>query len=504
MFKTKPFRLLCGLLAALLLTGALVACGDSTEGSGDTQAPTGTTPERVDESETEDPVQAALDAIGKVDFDGRDFTILYQDGFKSEVYAADAQGDGSGTAQVISEAVFTRNTRLEELCELKLQFIERDSATLSNMVSNEAVAPTGDFQMIDAYTFMEAGWATNAYLRDFNEMGISLEGEWWDQGTADFVLAGGVYFMSGSLNTGDDHVTYLMAFNKNMQKTYANTVPNPYDTVRAGEWTLEYFNSILQGISKENGDGKWDEKDTYGFVTSWVFGQTFFFGADLRYVINDDTVDEPQLYLSDARLMERAINTVNTARKIYHDNHATYMAPGGQEANNCDAFIEDRAMFFGDTCGWIGNFNTQMESDYGIVPIPKYDKAQEHHCTWTHASGSSVCLTSALNEDDLEIIGDIMETYALLSHRYLKPAYYDTVLASRNMRDADSVEMLDILFNNRIFDMPFYFTESFGSFGDIVHECVNQNADNFNSKYTTAEKMFNKRLDKLLSKLEKE
>ena len=315
------------------------------------------------------------------------------------------------------------------------------------------------------------------------------------------MLAGGVYFMSGSLNYGDDNVTYVLIFNKDMQKTYSNTVPDPYQTARDGEWTLDYFNTVIQNISSDNGDGKWDENDTYGFINTWEYGNTFFIGADLRYIDNTDA-DEVKLFLSDKSQMEKALEVLELSQAIYHNNNASYMSPPGQENLGQTAFKENRGLFYGEVVAHLTPLTREMDNEFGILPVPKYNKAQEFYRTWTHASGSSFAVTSAISEDKAETVGDILEAYALLSHQYLKPAYYDITLTSRNVHDAESAEMMDMMFSNRVYEMSFYFTD-FGFF-ELFKTATNDNSDSFSSTYSSASGKFSKKLKNLLRRLERD
>lgn len=501
--KTKVSKLLAPLLAGMMLLGSLAACGNPEENPGESGTGTGGQTDAASEGETADPAKAALDALGEIDYGGRELAVLYDAAFKNEVVGLNETVDAAGgNSQVINDAVYTRNSMLEDRCNLKFTYIDRDTSSQVTMVQNEASAPTGDFQLIDARFDSTSSLATNAYLYDLNSLGMNFDAEWWDKGTADFALEGGVYFMSGTLNIGDDGVTYVLIFNKVMQKTYANTVPNPYDTVRAWEWTLDHFNEIIQGVSKENGDGKWDELDTYGFITTWEYGNTFFIGSDLRYVINDETVEAPTLYLSESGRMEKAVNVLETAQKIYHDNNASYMSPPGEEVKGVTAFKESRGMFFGEIVNHLATLNKEMQdAEYGIVPVPKYDKAQEFYRTWSHESGSTFSVTSAIPEADKEVIGKILEAYAILSHQYLKPAYYDTVLTSRNVKDPDSAEMMDLIFQNRVCDMGFYFRDL--GFYELFKSSVNDENVGFTSAYQTKAKGFDRQITRILRNLQK-
>ncbi len=405
----------------------------------------------------------------------------------------------SDNSQVINDAVYKRNTLLEERCNLTFTYIAQNDASIGSKITNEAAASTGDFQLIDTMLGSTAGHATSGYLYDLLELGVDIEGEWWDSGTADFVLEGGVYFMSGSLNFGDDNLTYVLIFNKDMQKEYARSVPNPYDTVRKWEWTLEYFNTVIQGISEDsNGDGTFNELDTYGHITTWEYGNTFFIGSDLRYVLNDASAVEPTLFLADSSRKEKATEVLRLSRSIYHDNNATFMSPPGEEKLGVTAFKEGRGLFYGEVVSYLQSLNSEMKGEYGVLPVPKYDKEQEFYRTWTHGSGSTFSATSAIPEADKEVVGKIIQAYAYLSHQHIKPAYYDTVLTSRQLRDPDSAEMMDIIFQNRVYDMAFYF--DFGFF-PLFKECVNGNNDSFVSTYEAKSGNFKLKLDRLLRKL---
>lgn len=499
--KTKTTKLICLLLAGLMLLSSLMACGETTEDpSGETGK--GNVTQAVADGETDDPAEAALEDLGEIDWGGGEFAVLYNAAFKSEVYGENGIVDKEGgSSQVINDAVYNRNSLFEDRCNLKWVTIEKDATVISSTVQNEASAPTGDFQFIDHSLGDSANMATSGYLYNLFDLGVDLEGEWWDSGTAEFVLAGGVYFMSGSLNFGDDGVTYVLIFNKELQRTYQNTVPDPYETARNWEWTLEYFNNVIQGISNDNGDGTWNELDTYGFINTWEYGNTFFIGSDLRYINNTSGDGDISLFLADKAQMEKALDVLELSQAIYHNNNASFMSPPGQEGLGQTAFKENRGLFYGEVVNHLTPLTQEMDGEFGILPVPKYDKAQEFYRTWTHASGSTFSVTAAIPEDKAETVGQILQAYALLSHQYVKPAYYDIMLTSRNIHDSESAEMMDLMFSNRVYEMSFYFN-SFGFF-DLFKTATNDNSDSFSSRYTSTARSFNRNLTAILRKLEK-
>ena len=335
---SKTIRLLSLLLALLMVVSAFAACGQNTEDPG---KESGSTTGAVTEDVT-DPVEDALNALrGEVDWGGNDFGIIYVNdigGYTEEVEAEPENGDETGSG-VINDAVFERNTLFEEYCNLNFVLVPTPNPSIGSAIMAEVQTGTGDFHLITTTADTAARNATSGYLYNYLDLDIDLEQDWWDAGTLDFALDGRVFFMDGSFNIVDDDVTFVFMFNKELRTEYQ--IANPYETVKAGDWTLEYFNSVVSQLATENGDGKWDENDTYGFSTPGSIGNTFFYGAGLKYVENSRDMDVPELVLD--KKMEQALNVLDMARSIIQENNSTYVAPHGSEGLSRDVFIQGRS-----------------------------------------------------------------------------------------------------------------------------------------------------------------
>ena len=60
----------------------------------------------------------------------------------------------------------------------------------------------------------------------------------------------------------------------------------------------------------------------------------------------------------------------------------------------------------------------------------------------------SILATSGYSEDNLDFIGRIVEDMAYQSSFIVRPAFYDVLLEGQIVRDEESAEMLDYIFNN--------------------------------------------------------
>ena len=477
------------LLLALLILIPISACSDPGEDVGGTE-----TSEPATEADTADPVTRALEELGDVDWGGETFTIVYTDTLWEELKAINgAVGGDSQGSQVINDAVYTRNSLFEDRCKLTLEIVEKNDCEAA--IRSDAQSG-GEYDMYWTYAWATVNLLTSGYLYSLPDLGIDLDGPWWDAGTAGFALNGKVYFMNGSHNFSDDNMTYVLMFNKEMARTYQ--VPDLYALARSGDWTLDEFGTVIQGVSSENGDGKWNENDTYGFVGLEGFSKTLFYGSGLQFVINEPDMDAPELYLDDSGHMDKAVRVMDKIRSIYHDGNATLCWPEAQAQVAMDVFLEGRGLFYGEIASYLGGLNRNMEGDYGVVPVPKYDKQQEKYFTFTYKGSGTMSVPSSVKDEDRETVADVVTTFVLLSDTTVKPAYYDTMLTSRNVRDADSAEMLDILFGNRLYDLAMYFDLGFE---ELPKTAMLATDNNFMSGYTKNAKNFDKKMERMLKSL---
>ena len=492
---SKNIRLLSLLLALLMAASTLVACGQNTEDPG---AESGSSTIAATEEET-NPLEDALNALrAEVDWGGNDFGIIYVNdigGYTEEVEAEPENGDETGSG-VINDAVFERNTLFEEYCNLNFVLVPTPNPSIGSAIMAEVQTGTGDFHLITTTADAAARNATSGYLYNYLDLDMDLEQDWWDAGTLDFALDGRVFFMDGSFNIVDDDVTFVFMFNKELRTEYQ--IDNPYETVKAGEWTLEYFNSVVSQLATENGDGKWDENDTYGFSTPGSIGNTFFYGAGLKYVENSRDMDVPELVLD--KKMEQALNVLDMARSIIQENNSTYVAPHGSEGISRDVFIQGRSLFYCEAASYLRGLNANMEREYGVVPVPKYNKEQANYTTWRHSIGSTLSIPTTVAKGDMEQFAMVLETYALLSQKYVRPAYYDTMLTTRNVQDVESSEMLDLIFLNRTYDMAMYFTDL--GFNGLFEQAALNSGNTFTSSYQANSKRFDRQIATILRKLQ--
>ena len=116
-----------------------------------------------------------------------------------------------------------------------------------------------------------------------------------------------------------------------------------------------------------------------------------------------------------------------------------------------------------------------------------------------HSTGLlSVPIT--LTGDKLSEVGMVLEALAAESHYTLIPEYIETSLKTKNSRDAESADMLDIIINNRVFDPMLIY--NFGGFADAFMDLGKNNNTDIASFIKGKQKLVDKMIKKTTEALE--
>ena len=309
-----------------------------------------------------------------------------------------------------------------------------------------------------------ASLALDGQLTDLKTVStIDLSAPWWDQNSVkDLSLCNKLYFVMGDINLYDNQGTWVMLFNKTL-KEKLGIQDDFYQLVRDDKWNFDTFAEICRrdGISRDlNSDGVMDEKDQWAFGTERFNIYVSYVSAG-RNIADKDKDDVP--YLSVLDNMEATTNVLMKVLDFYNDKNTVitadvspYLEKYGDEVwrdTVHKAFIEGRELFY--MCGLILNTSfRKMKDDMGILPIPKFDPAQDrYYHTVSQANSDVMCIPAGFSESELDDIGLLASALSRESKKVVTPAYMDVQLKYRDAKDEESGEMLDIIFASRTFDV---------------------------------------------------
>ncbi|MBQ7336860.1 MAG: hypothetical protein IJW40_00220 [Clostridia bacterium] len=373
-----------------------------------------------------------------------------------EIDVADYDGDP------INKAVYDRNGAVEEAYDVQItsEYISVDQG-YSTQLRNNHTSGDDAFQIItqrsyEIKTYVLEGLMYNMYELD----NLHTDMPWWNQDSVrSFTLGSTLYFAAPEMLLRDKGATATMYYNAKVATDQG--VDNLYDLVMAGEWTFEEFISISESVatSLDGDDIMNGPEDLWGAAVSDDAVYYLFAGANMKfahidedgYIQYDYGSEESILYMQD--IFDYAI----------YSDHCAHGSVVDLSASEDGIFKTDNALFnFGLVKGIIGLRN--MDSDFGVLPIPKYDKYQDNYASlvWVHHDCVLGIPAVVANTD---AVSAVLEHMSYLSYYDIYPVFYDTVIMGKSTRDEQSKEMLKIVFETRLFDPGQYWDNGEGASG---------------------------------------
>lgn len=448
-------RTIALLLACAMLCPLFAACGkDSPDTTSDSTT--------ASTEATRDPNAPDFDADSIGDISG-DFNILVSGNYARNDFAAE---NGEGTA--VQNAVYRRNEYMREKFNVNItneDLIKFNSATGSGVGFTKLYTDyisgdkTYDAAMVGTYDV--ATLAYSGYIHDLNAIeNLNLSKSYWDQkANEDLSIGGKMFYTTGDITIIDNMVTNAILFNKDMIKNYG--LDNPYTLVEDNEWTLEKFGSLVKAVGEDKDqNGIYDSNDTYGLLT-WNDAMLSILGASGEKIcsINNDKL-ELTFY------NERVVSLYDMWEDIVFDQAHSY----NYQYNNVEGkatptsswdearirmFDSEQALFYTTLLTTVDK-HRNSETDFGILPFPKYDSNQKdygHAVSAFHCA--FVCVPTLAASPR---VGAILEELAYQGKKLLTPAYYDQTLIGQYTRDEESAAMLDLIFATRVYDVGIYYT----------------------------------------------
>jgi len=308
-------------------------------------------------------------------------------------------------------------------------------------------------------------------------------------------IAGKLFAVTGDIEILDKGAINVFVFNKKLQADYQ--IEDLYSLVTTGKWTLGKTLELARQISDDlNGDGKMDENDRYGLLYYRDSMPAFLSGAG-EYIARKDENDLPYMSFNS----EKVYSALESIYEVIYDENVAFHTM--RAFGDAGFIIEGNKMFQNDQAllRYIRMMEIEdlrsMETDFGILPFPKYDENQKNYLSLVN---SIICPGLAVpSTADPEISGAVLEAMAYESRYILLPAYYDVMLKTKVSRDSDSEEMLNIIFGNTTFDLGGIY-----AFGGIDSELMYHTMSfgrAMASFYEKNEGKANKDVDKLVSSL---
>ncbi len=328
-----------------------------------------------------------------------------------------------------NDAAYERNLLLEELLGVQVVFsgAGNSGTELPDMVKNAINSNTHEYDLIVPHSYYGVvSLMTDGMLYDWYDVPfVDFTKDWWlESALDDLSVAGKTVWAVGDLTIGYQTPAWML-FNRDMAEEYGKE--ELYRTVLDGNWTLDVMCEYVKDVSSASGEG---EKVGAQFPEALLKA---FMNSTNTYPSGKDS--------SGALAFEPSVSRISElCTKL-----STIVTGGDAEVVPYDSekytdFINGKTLmllFNG------GHYETMRNIDFnvGIVPLPKLDENQDDYISL----GGGGIMAIPIDTPDIEFAGLVTQALNALSSDSVRPAFYETVLYNKCLKDDDSQKMMDII-----------------------------------------------------------
>ncbi len=428
-------------MALLLLLISLAACGGE-EGKGNEtsgSASSGT----ASETQSGEP-ERSFDTLEKKNFDGKEFFILTRSAADTVIWKPIDWDNDAGDGDAIEVAVYNRNRLVEDRFTCTITQVM--DASYLEAAQADYLAADSAYDIVVMPVIQQLGsMAVNGIYVDLGEM-VTLSDPWWDQASNESMsLLGKTFTVMGEMNIVDNNATWAVLFNKEMAADLK--MGNHYEMVNDKVWTLQ---KMYEGATLATDV----DANRTGIAGQYEESLAFLAAADI-YTVIKNADDIPELKIADTAL-EAVFSD------IWEYMHLPDVQIFGENLPNTWGdlyanFASGNSLYCICTLGTILQAQiSDMDDEFGVLPIPKMTEQQDLYIS-TYQPGNATGASIIVNNDAPEEAAALLEAMAAASIKEiqgtsLKEAYYETTLKRKKTQDEESMEMLDLIFENRVVD----------------------------------------------------
>ncbi len=430
-------------LAIMMLLSTLASCSSPSNSS-----ETSNTPAQKSE-------QSSSEKIGNldpsIDLGEKEINIIS----RNHPWNIDEVKVETQNADPINDAIYKRTQNVERTLNITIKnTLIPSSINEDFVVINEIEKTSGPdcpYHLVANNAYTSFGNIAKGYFRNLRDVAhIDLDQDYWaPYFNPEASIGNEQYFATGAISLSLRRMIFVTFFNKQLATEY--NLEDLYTVVNDGRWTLDYQANIVSNMwSDTDGVPGKTEGDNYGFITDDGLCVDIYISAcDLDILVKDSD----DFYVL-APEKEKADNMMSKINRLYWRSGATYVFARRSDYAQFDKmhtkFASGEATMITERLMTVETEEFKnMETPYGILPIPKLDESQKDYYSHAHDQFTIFgIINSEATDNMVDDLGAVLECMAIESKRVVTPAYYEIALKGKYSKDTESWEMLDKIVNN--------------------------------------------------------
>lgn len=386
----------------------------------------------------------AEDGFAVADFEKKEFKILHYGETATDFHDRYIWPD-SYNGDVIDEAVKERNSTVEDRYNVKITAEECGPA---GEAAKRQQAGQCDFEVIYEWGVRMRNLAVEGFLYDLNELTYAnLDRSYWVPSAVEsLTVSGRLYMATNMVSMNSLAWADILYFNKNLMDKL--NIMYPYDLVKEGNWTYDALIPMVMAAEEDvNRDGVMDNRDQYGGIS----GNFLLRGVCSEPLVKDNGDGTYEFIPYTENLAAQYSKYSAKLRSIEEltkdeilEGVDTSAFPSKYVAARYLSFGEDHTLFLEGNLEMSNEF-VDMQSDYGILPMPVVNPGDDYVSTFDYIAP---LFAVPLQVDDPDMTAIVFDYMAWESEELLLPAYYETTIKTKRMQDTRDYDTIDIVRNS--------------------------------------------------------
>ena len=467
-------RVICLLLIAVFMIAALASCG----GNGDNGDATGDNAgnNSTETNEYGEETFTSVVPVDTLDFKGETIKIVHRDALnvQREWYKDTASDE-------LDEVIAVRNEAVAEKLNLEIAYQPLASSDyeecldlFTSAIKEDVDTGAHNYDVMANYAYAGANVAVRDYIADLNDKDIFPYFEFslpcWNQAIVSTTTVNDhLFYVTGDINLSTFDKSIVVFLNKTMynDKKTDDDPDDLQDVAIKGYWDYEDLYRWSTVFEDNNGEDGAQHDDFYGISADYgsIPLDAFPYAWDLDYL--NEEADGTHSYnivgnqkIEDAIVkVQNLLNGTISAGVNNADNTGSCSLGGYSEP--ITHFANDKCIFTLHLLYCTEDDNVllrSMESEFGLMPIPKYDEEQQNYGTTAHDSYTLMTVIDH-SESSVPTKGEEISAYLQYSteesytnvrgyyiNRIVKPKYFGT--DDSNGSVSKSIEIFNMIADN--------------------------------------------------------
>lgn len=392
--------------------------------------------------------------------------------------------DPDDTGSVVSRLASERNEDIEEMFGVTIITSVSDASTMLSELAQSVAADSyyTDLLMLPVYmigNFRAADTLINMRTLPF----FDIEQPYFNKDSSDMTSGGySTYGVAGHASIAPSSFS-AMFMNKGILEEAGIDPYLLYSEAINGKWTWDRATEVIEAVRTCNATRTANGQAAYYTVTAQNTAERL---PDLIFK------SEGNDFVKAGRRSVPVIGyTVKSAQKamdilasIYNDPHSITDSTAG--AVNC--FSNGESAILIDYL-YVMQWMTGAKADWGVLPLPKGSEGEEYR---TLISNTELVFAVPKNHTNGEVPAIILSALNAASYGYIYDEYVDYHM-EHVLRDNDSVNMVDMIFDTASFDFALAFGSAYPTVAAatyrLIRDCAATNnlEDYFTDRKTVAQ-----------------